>query len=190
VIYGEEQQIKDAVGVLCERMNRERPPWANTPRARQHQVQWREAMVRDALRDISSTSSSAAEKDEIAAAKTKQSLKVLTGALRRAHTATASLPSTIQSSLIGEIEKLIARCDRWSTLHSRPPHRSAHRQRAAVEWAEFLITVTDEYDASRTRGGQWHRLASILYGDPDYDLYRHMLKYKNGRWLDERGGPE
>jgi hypothetical protein len=61
------------------------------------------------------------------------------------------------------------------------PRRRVHDRRAgnpkylAADWAKDLL-VHWGHEASIRRGGRWARLAAVLYGDPEADLY-HVLSW-------------
>jgi hypothetical protein len=58
-------------------------------------------------------------------------------------------------------------------LRAKPLKRGPYRQQLAVKCARDLLTNYD-LPVKTTRKGSWHRLAAILFGDKDYDLFRHM----------------
>ena len=42
---------------------------------------------------------------------------------------------------------------------------------------EMLERFCPDKHIPTTKGGRWHKLAAILYGDPRADLYQYLLKY-------------
>jgi hypothetical protein len=69
----------------------------------------------------------------------------------------------------------IAICEDQLKQPTRPPRRTAYKQKAAVEAARSLITkYCGKQNLAKTRGGKWHRLSKILAGD-EKDPFRHML---------------
>jgi hypothetical protein len=57
----------------------------------------------------------------------------------------------------------------------RPPKRDAYRQKIAVVEAEGLL-INFDYRVPLTRGGDWHKLSAIFYGDRSADLFNHMRR--------------
>lgn len=70
----------------------------------------------------------------------------------------------------------IKRAEEFLDVYKRPQHRTAEHQRLAVKQAGQLCGIWGRQRPTHTKGGQWHKLAAILLGDPSLDLSRHMTK--------------
>jgi hypothetical protein len=115
---------------------------------------------------------------EVRSGRTKADLKKLSAGLKRANHALNRLPSRVRTTFDGaELEKFIRRADRWASVQSSPPYRVGVRQRVAVAWAEFLLLLY-EHKTTASRQGKHHKLAAILFGNPDADLYNVLV----GTW--------
>lgn len=68
----------------------------------------------------------------------------------------------------------------WLSEDSPPPRKSAAKQKAAVKEARALVLkfCKRKQDASATRKNAWHRLAAILAGDDQLDLFNHMRELR------------
>jgi len=76
-----------------------------------------------------------------------------------------------------KLEDDIARCEKQLARPVRPQRRVAYKQSAAGQAAYNLISkFGDRKQLRATRRNAWHRLAAILYGDPQIDLFNHMRK--------------
>jgi hypothetical protein len=95
-------------------------------------------------------------------------LLIETRAIAAAGGALAMLPSVIEGA--------VAFDNMWSA--GWRPHSRWKKQEWAAALAHHLLAQwRPEEKIVATKGKKWHRLAAILYGDPDDDLYRQLLKY-------------
>jgi hypothetical protein len=154
------QQIKKALAILAAGNGR----WDNTV------LEW---FIREALSQINEHASSSARLDQAASAQTKAALRTLTNRLDAARTAAKQLPAHIREPFSEGIDDLLALAEAWRELPAGPKHRTSHKQQAAVIWAEFLLLLAG-VSAKIKRGGAFHRLTAVLYGDEKADLYRHI----------------
>jgi hypothetical protein len=116
----------------------------------------------------------------------KKQLKKLITALKRAQKENKQLQWEIE--LLSSIEPPVAVdpvlvLEKWiKAAESRlaqpigPPHRTAHKQRVAVETA-YTFLHGYRLPIKTTRKGLWHQLSAILFRDPKADLFRHMSAF-------------
>jgi hypothetical protein len=78
------------------------------------------------------------------------------------------------------LDNHIAAYEEWLSVKPDPPRKSAARQSAAVKEARTLVLkyCKREQDHTATRGNAWYKLAAILFGDDQHDLYNHMRKFR------------
>jgi hypothetical protein len=110
----------------------------------------------------------------------KKKLGTYRAALRRVQAAYRALDPAVRPwlSLPQGIEREIAIADDLLAQQSRRSGGSdASRNEAAVREAHNLLKWRG-YEVACTRGGKWARLAAILAGDQDLDLYDHMLDFR------------
>ncbi len=121
----------------------------------------------------------------------KKQLKKIITALKRAQKENKQLQWEIELSSteppiavdpILVLEKWIKGAESRLARPIDPPHRTAHRQRVAVECA---YTILHDYHLpiKTTRKGLWHQLSAILFGDLKVDLFRHMSAFSKRQKL-------
>lgn len=191
--YPRPAQIRDAVEVLCERINLEMYDRRQSREWRQWLVEnykrqkaWRKALVQQSLHTIENESETAIQSDRLRISSTRKTIEQIRAAVRKANNSVAKLPGFVAPSF-DDLKEMEHVAEAWL----RPPlprdRTVGHRQALAVREAAFLIDVTNEVlprTIARRKpdkglvGSQWYRLSAILLGAPNADLFNIMRKYK------------
>lgn len=78
---------------------------------------------------------------------------------------------------IATLERAVAFATKWDVKFPRVLPKGAIAERQGTALAYFLLRQWDR-PTLRTRGGAWHKLAAILIGDREADLFRHLCEFK------------
>lgn len=148
-----------------------------------------EEQVKFALAAINVESAATEWTDVEEAKSTKGTLKSLRAAIKRAIDLRKALPDTFREIHFRDLdlERHVETCDRL--IGARRPQGAANdfqrgtkRKRLAAREARALLRKFARPESeSTTRGGSWCRLAAILYGDKDADLYHQVCAIKRLR---------
>ena len=97
--------------------------------------------------------------------------------LRRAKTAYISLSKHDHIPDVKiDFDGLIERYKKWLAQQSvAPRHRTSIKQQKSV-WEARVLMWQWGHPARTTRNGKWCRLAAILYGDEEIDMFNHVRR--------------
>jgi hypothetical protein len=121
-----------------------------------------------------------------AGSKKKSGLATYYAALRRLRSASSSLDPAIKPwfsfadpaySTGKALEKEIAKAEVFLNRPSARPRRHASLTKVAVA-AAYELLVWSNHEPTVTRGGKWERLARLLAGDLNIDLFEHLREFK------------
>lgn len=143
--------------------------------------------VKFALAVINVESAATEWTDAEEAKSTKETLTSLRAAIKRAIDLRKALPDTFRQIHFGDLnlERHLKTCDQL--IAAKKPRgaaialqRGTRRKRLAAREARALLRKFG-HPQSATRGDNWCRLAAILYGDMDADLYHQICAIKEPR---------
>lgn len=154
LILTRSKQIAAAVSVLLEGH-----PHGNAAHART----LAKSMVEHWLGAMETKAQIEIERLRVRSAETSRQLQRAISHLQSAQRVIAKLPLRVRGSF--DLKKQIRRGKLWTSIARGPAHRVPSREREAVFYAACLIEMSEQR-AGATRGGRWHKLAAILYGDP------------------------
>ena len=160
-----EQQIEAALEILS-------PEFAQRGVVRKN--------LRKAIKDISSDSIvRPLSKEE------KATLRRLHSTLRRAGGYVQKLKeSSLRFNLYDPLDLTEAvGCCEWELGLPKPKwqYPLSGKEQLAVAYAHALMASFGKEKATLSRNKAWHRLAAILYGDPEHDLFSQMRSFRSGR---------
>jgi hypothetical protein len=75
-----------------------------------------------------------------------------------------------------EIDRMVACNEQWSCHWQPPSRRLKHRTAVALAY-ELLTGWKPSVGCVVSRTGAWHRLATVVFGDPRANLYRHLRAF-------------
>ncbi|MBV9562866.1 MAG: hypothetical protein JOY90_20865 [Bradyrhizobium sp.] len=136
--------------------------------------------LRKAIKDISSDSIvRPLSKEE------KATLRRLHSTLRRAGGYVQKLKeSSLRFNLYDPLDLTEAvGCCEWELGLPKPKwqYPLSGKEQLAVAYAHALMASFGKEKATLSRNKAWHRLAAILYGDPEHDLFSQMRSFRSGR---------
>jgi hypothetical protein len=73
------------------------------------------------------------------------------------------------------IKQIVEQNERWAA-HWSPPAPTERARRALLLAYELLRTWRPQEEIQKRLDGRWHEVAAVLFGDPQRNLYRQLLK--------------
>jgi hypothetical protein len=137
----------------------------------------------------------------------KKAAEQFYGALRKVRSIARKLPANLRFAMFADwaderdqfyngdlnfsraIRQLMEASDRYAKEPSGKPERSAYKKRLAAEEAMWLLRKYG-LDVVTTKGGDFCRLAALLYGKPQADLQRHCRAALQHRGTAKQKAPD
>jgi hypothetical protein len=107
------------------------------------------------------------KQEKAAVAQVAQALRRLNVALKN-----TTLPNFVREMFPGNLGECQTELESLGLRPLAKPRRSSGGKRLAAEEAAYLLEK-HKLSLATTRGGKFHQLAAVLYGDDDADLFNH-----------------